>query len=55
MMFIVPPERRRLLITALDTAGGLADVVAFTDKGVTSWRAPAGHLTGANLLKQDRG
>jgi D-glycero-alpha-D-manno-heptose-7-phosphate kinase len=39
MMFLVPPELRRRLIVALEAEGGHADVVGFTDTGVTSWLA----------------
>jgi D-glycero-alpha-D-manno-heptose-7-phosphate kinase len=38
LMFIVPPEERLGLITALDTAGGGAGAAKLTDKGCETWQ-----------------
>jgi D-glycero-alpha-D-manno-heptose-7-phosphate kinase len=40
MMFLVPPEDRRVLITGLNAAGGNAAPVHLTRRGVESWRTP---------------
>ncbi|MBV9509723.1 MAG: dehydrogenase [Caulobacteraceae bacterium] len=40
MMFMVAPEDRLGLIEALNTAGGAASAVKFTDRGCETWQAP---------------
>jgi hypothetical protein len=37
-MFIVPPEDRLGLITALNAAGGEAGAVKLTDRGCETWQ-----------------
>jgi D-glycero-alpha-D-manno-heptose-7-phosphate kinase len=38
MMFIVPPEERFRLVTALNEAGALATPVKFTALGCETWQ-----------------
>ena len=42
MMFLVPPEDRLALITALREEGGVvAESVKFVERGSETWRAPS--------------
>jgi D-glycero-alpha-D-manno-heptose-7-phosphate kinase len=41
LMFVIPPEDRLGLITALNAAGGIAGPVKFTDRGCEAWQVRA--------------